>query len=451
MLNSFVRFSARSGVFDSASCARLERLAVTTYPHPFDVLISCESGATQTRYAQFDRLCSGVPPIEPTCLRLRYHIEFEVLNLTPCHPIAISNAPAPPFILLMVFDANGGRHHQCVDLIFVVSIRSIHTADDHTSVSTCLAAPDSSTYAGAKRGHILWVVLILSMIYCFAPMSSETEDPESWSRPTATAPGTTVFLGVERSCAQEHRLRWASTYERTRRARWWTLSWRCRQCGAHCCATGELIFCGEGPIDAGTQGSRLWSRKDWTHYVFLPGAVSPPIKEAKSSNPSAPSSSGQTTALHQWSGHAIYPRPPRTRSTARTPEVARIEAQLAAAFGRSMAEGDAASTSADAEALAVLRRAVEVRDRILPPPPMPPLPITTSESATEDREIPDQMEVDMALPALVPFESDAAAPPAPPPGPTAPLAPAPPAAPTATAVYRDDNVHPGAEDNRAAL
>ncbi|KAJ6540534.1 hypothetical protein B0H19DRAFT_1239752 [Mycena capillaripes] len=109
-------------------------------------LISCESGATQTRYAQFDRLCSGVPPIEPTCLRLRYHIEFEVLNLTPCHPIAISNAPVPPFMLLMVFDANGGRHHQCVDLIFVVSIRSIHTADDPTSVSTCLAAPDSRLF-----------------------------------------------------------------------------------------------------------------------------------------------------------------------------------------------------------------------------------------------------------------------------------------------------------------
>ncbi|KAJ6540739.1 hypothetical protein B0H19DRAFT_1176178 [Mycena capillaripes] len=219
------------------------------------------------------------------------------------------------------------------------------------------------------------------------------------------------------------------------------------------------------------------SRKGQTHYVFLPGAVSPPIKDAESSQPSDPALAPvhappltdenmpptrgleQSTPgfeqrsydgppLTEWT-HYLRPRTPPTRSTARTPEVARIEAQLAAAFGRSMAEAeaDAASTSADAEALAVSRRAVEARDRILPPPP---LPITTSaapESATEDRETPDQMEVDndTALPALLPLESDAAAPPAPPPGPTAPLAPAPPAAPTATAVYQNDIVHTGAE------
>ncbi|KAJ6523025.1 hypothetical protein B0H19DRAFT_1202159, partial [Mycena capillaripes] len=184
------------------------------------------------------------------------------------------------------------------------------------------------------------------------------------------------------------------------------------------------------------------SRKDWTHYVFLPGAVSPPIKEAESSKPSdsapapahPPVNAPPTTdenmpptrgleqpnrAFEQWSNDGpplmewtryLRPRTPRTRSTARTPEVARIEAQLAAVFGWSMAEGDAASTSADAEALAVLRRAVEVRVRM-------------------------EVDNDTALPTLVPFESDAAAPPAPPPGPTAPLAPAPPAAPAEMITY----------------
>jgi hypothetical protein len=75
----------------------------------------------------------------------------QVLNLTSCRPITVSNMPAPHFILLKVFDSNAGRHHQCViphflfhfrhaDLIFVVSIRSIHTVDNHTAVSTCFAA-----------------------------------------------------------------------------------------------------------------------------------------------------------------------------------------------------------------------------------------------------------------------------------------------------------------------
>ncbi|KAJ6534337.1 hypothetical protein B0H19DRAFT_1323957 [Mycena capillaripes] len=178
-----------------------------------------------------------------------------------------------------------------------------------------------------------------------------------------------IFLSGHKSATQVYRLRRASTCERPCRTQQGALDWLLD--GVE--RIFVPIFCGEKPINTGTGcgcvvegGIALYvetplvsmpcirrvahtsrgKARPQTHYVFLPGALSPPTNDAKLSQPSDPAAARvhpplstcenmpPTRGFEQRSydglplmelTHYLRPRTPPTCSTARTPEVACVD------------------------------------------------------------------------------------------------------------------------------